>query len=185
MKFIKPFFWGIIGALGALVLEIFFLGFFPDQEKIFEAITLVLIASILIEEIFKFLMIYQLFRETEKVRDIFSGSLLVGLGFSAVEIFLLSLKQEFSGNYFYAGSAGIIIVHLATSAILGFLIARNNLKKAVAGIGFIFLAAILHLTYNSLIIYNIPGIFVLFYLFFLALMLLFIIPKKSTGQFAK
>ncbi len=151
-------FYGIIAALGALVLElaagfsfaekIFFPGFSPQN------LTPFLVACVIIEELVKLAVISKTSQKIERAGDILFNAFLIGAGFSLMEIFLVFSNEIFSGSVLYQGMAGIFAVHSGTSLIFGiFFIFRKRLKLFYAPAAF-FAAFLLHLAANILLIYG-------------------------------
>lgn len=160
MYYIKAFIFGLLGALGALFLELvlsnlYFI--FSNQEinlVYFEKITFFLILVILIEEVFKYLMLSKLY--SPQKQNFFATIFFFGLGFSLIEIFLALLNTPISEkmSQFILSMIGISLLHITTSGIIGSLIfSRKNI--AFLPIVMIILAASgLHLIYNLMIIYG-------------------------------
>lgn len=157
VKIIKPVFLGIIAAGGALTAELLFSFLIPgagfSETAVYAGITLALVLSAAIEEIFKFTVIYKSFGRLNSARDILFSSLLLGLGFAAAEI-MLSAPFEISAiPQLYFGLPGIIFVHALTAVIMGFFIGRMKIPRNAHIFLVIFLAAALHLAYNATVLY--------------------------------
>lgn len=169
---ITSFFWGIIAASSALVLEIFFSLFWGEEivrETAVLEISRFFIISILIEEIFKFLAVFKTISEKDSKWTIFLKSFLVGLGFSLLEIFLNLSKFgfDFKDKQFLISLSGIFIIHALTSGYMGYFIAALKKHPGLTSSIIVVFTSFIHLSYNIAIIQNAPVFFV--YLFFLAL----------------
>lgn len=156
MKFLESFFWGVIAAFGALFLEIAFSTVYQITSSSGKEIqigflisTLPAIALIsLFEETAKLLVI------ARKVKSFFSGKnallgpLLAGIGFSLVEIFLISVQKE-------AGLRNIIdtfILHSTTALIIGYFFLRSEKNIFLTGAKSLVLSWAVHFGYNFLVI---------------------------------
>lgn len=152
-KFIKPFLFGIIAALGALVLELIFYIIFPGretQQDYYNKITLFLFLVVAIEELLKVLIIYKSSEEFSNENDIFISSFFVGAGFSLIELFLKDLDYE---SLLSLGNFNIMLVHILTAGLAGFFISKQPVIKKSFLIKIWLLASLIHLSYNLLIIY--------------------------------
>lgn len=169
---LKFFFYGIIAALGAMLVELVLKNILSSEISLdnifFTIITPSLILFALTEEAFKFAVINKAVSSLKNPGDIFSGALLIGLGFSLTDS-LTEIYLGFSVNFFEQTSyllaiLGILIVHLSTSLLFGYFSFKKSLfAKTIPAAVFIF-ATLLHLLYNIFIIYNLPLIIVLIYL---------------------
>lgn len=156
-KIIKPIFLGMIAAGGALVFEFLLLGFFPETNLSAAAfsknIILFLLMAAVIEEFFKFLVIYKSFYlQKNNTREFLYSALLLGLGFALAEI-VVSNYFGVSGSFnLYLGILGIVFIHALSAGLIGYLLLK--IKSAT----FLFLAAILlvasllHFAYNAAIV---------------------------------
>lgn len=186
MKMIRPFFFGILAALGALFLELIIgmlAGSPQDLKNIFsDQITPLLVSAVLTEELLKFTFIYRRSWELkvyfqnsndparlEKV--IFLNSLFIGLGFSFIELAFIffSLPSIRDALDFKLAISGILIIHTATSAIMGYLLTKYESAKYVVIPTILIAAAFIHLFYNFLIIYSAQPFFVFLYLLLVVL----------------
>lgn len=154
MPVIKPLFLGILCAFFALVLELIFSMVSPGDYQIlfFSKINLLLVFSALAEEATKLAVIYKSFPATEKRKDIIAGSLLLGAGFAATEIFLNIYNQQNvfpSSTYFLLG---IFLVHVFTAGFAGYLLAKKQNIYFIAVRTIIFNTSV-HLLYNIMLLY--------------------------------
>lgn len=152
MKIIKPTFLGIIAAGGALVIELCFLFFLtgglPAGKLILGGLTPLLILAAGMEELSKFLVISRGLLREQDGKLIFPSALLVGFGFALFELFLKS-GLEISGSFkLYSGMLGIILVHMLTAGLIGYLAGRLKEIRILHAAGIVLLAAALHLLYN-------------------------------------
>jgi hypothetical protein len=182
---------GIITAIGALFLELSFFTFFNleigSSYLYASSLSLALIFSIFLEESLKIIVLYQLLKKLiqEKASrgNIFLSALMVGLGFSAMEILLNLFNSQINRYLSFLDVFGILAVHTGTFSLLGYFLARwNNLpfKKFTLFFPVIF---IFHLYYNSLILYAWPsGFYFLFIAFTLLLILFFFRDIKKLSK---
>jgi len=162
MRFLKPFFFGIFAALGALLLELlvsFFLGAPSDLRPVFfSKMNLLLAVIILIEEIFIFIFVYKNFQELKNAsqKEIFYNSVALGLGFSFLEIFfnLFDLPSGQNILNLVLNFTGITAVHIATAGIIGYSIMKAPKLNIVFIFRTLLIAFSIHFVYNYLIIYN-------------------------------
>jgi hypothetical protein len=153
---IKFFFWGVVAALGALVLETLISIINPAIiSPSFEAqLGVTLVVLVLVEEIFKFIFIWKMAGQTpEKVR-IFFHAFLVGLGFAAAEIVLNILGYPYFSFFLLSVYLGLLLVHTVTAAIYGqaFFLRGPGFRKTWS---FFLAGAALHLLFNAAVIYGI------------------------------
>lgn len=157
MKYIKPFFYGILAAFGALVLEtIFGILTFNNgdtNQKIFAISILMIFLAAVTEETLKYIFIRKTYSEIEDKTKIISFSVILGLGFSSVELLSNLLKNNSLDNLGNAYFWGVLLLHLATSAFFGLMFLK--LKRNGAGFTAIVLslAIIIHLSYNLSVLY--------------------------------
>jgi hypothetical protein len=154
MSIIKPLFLGILAAFFALVVELSFSLFSQKeiQAYIFTSISLFLVLSVLAEEVLKYSIILKSFSNLQKRSYVITSGLILGLGFSAVEI-SLNLSGHFkfnSANWLYL--AGIIFVHLVTCGFSAYLISKKQNVYFITARALI-INSIIHLSYNLAIIY--------------------------------
>ena len=182
MQKIKPIIFGMLAAGAALVIELvlsdtYFL--FSGREietNYFDHITLFLFVVVLIEEIAKYIFIQKLYFSQEKYDQKIGTAFLVGLGFAAVEFFFVYANQNLTA--LYLGALGAIILHLATTGIIGVSILRTkNLTSTTT----IMIAFGLHTIYNLLIIYNLPYALIYVYLA-LIFLILFTLNRNFTNN---
>ena len=160
---IRSFFFGMLAALGALFSQMLVSLFFAGPQDLdglfFSQMTPLLAVASLLEEIFIFIFSYENFREIKTVsrKEITYNSVLLGLGFSFVELFFTfsGLSGEMDNLSFALPFLGIILIHIATASIIGYSLAKArtiNLAFIARTISAVFL---IHLIYNSLVIYNV------------------------------
>ena len=151
---IKSFFLGILAAIGALFFELSFSLFFPEEKQayFFTHFSVFLVLSALTEEIVKYAVIYKTFSAVEKKGAIIFGGFLVGLGFSATELFL----NYYSGfdllNIPYYFIAGLLLVHIFTSVFAANVVSKKQNPYFMATRVLIF-NSLIHILYNLGIIY--------------------------------
>lgn len=159
MKQIELFFWGIIAALGALLVEILFsfsMTAYANPDNIldfnlFNSSLLLVVSFVLVEEMFKYLIIVKKVELFSLERSYIFNSLIVGLGFATTELTLIALQNNGSlENFFSLGR--VAIVHISTAGIMGYLVALGNPNRLKTFFWAITLSSILHLAYNLLIL---------------------------------
>lgn len=157
MKKIELFFWGILTALGALLVEVLIaFGLAAYQHKgatldfeFFNGSLALLVVFVLIEELFKYLIIAKKIEALSLGRSFIFNSLFIGAGFALTEIGLIVLQ---SGGFANEPSAlgRIAIVHIATAGIMGYSLALGNPKRVSTAFKALLVPSILHLAYNLL-----------------------------------
>ena len=163
MKFLQSFFLGILGAIGALFLEIIFLAISlplsSNPETISRATDSIgpfFFLAILAEEFLKYLLIYRLIAKTDERKDIVLSSFFFGFGFSLLEIFLVYWNYRNGSSLDFIGLLGIIIIHVSTAVLIGYSASKNKINF----ISSIFLglipAIMIHSAYNILKITGFP-----------------------------
>ncbi len=167
MKQIESFFWGIIAALGALLLELIFLTLatiFSSSQKeltlehLFSLGYLLPLAAIA-EEILKYTVIAKRIDFFSFGRSVILNSFLVGLGFAAVEALLIYIKEIPAVSFFSWNLIEIMLLHILTAGIIGYYVAVQNPKKIKTIFKAVGIAAAAHLGYNILMIYKNPLIY--------------------------
>ncbi|MFH0969074.1 MAG: PrsW family glutamic-type intramembrane protease [Patescibacteria group bacterium] len=133
MKFIQSFLLGIFGAIGALMLEIIALILFAPSAISTESVYGVLnslnylfFVVILIEELSKYAFISNPIKRISEERTIVSNSLFFGLGFSVLELFFAYWNFTKGISPDFLGTAGIVIIHASTSAIIAYSIGKQK-----------------------------------------------------------
>ncbi|HPN96879.1 MAG TPA: PrsW family glutamic-type intramembrane protease [Candidatus Moranbacteria bacterium] len=151
---IKSLFLGILAALFSLVAEVTFSIFLKEgiTPDFFSQLSKLLVISVLVEEIFKYAVIYKSFYALEKRKDIIINSLFLGLGFSAIEIALNIINNQNFDSFLFLLLAGIMFVHILTAGFSGYLLSKKS------GVYFTAIRAtlvnvIVHFSYNLAIIY--------------------------------
>lgn len=202
MKITRSFFFGILAALGALFLELLIgmlIGSPQDLTDIFfNQITPLLILAVLTEEILKFIFVYRSFLELKVDfqninnqgwinKEVFLNSLFIGIGFSFTELLFILFGLPSTQALLDLGLAvsGILIIHTFTASVMGYVLA-NYSSLRFSSIPIVLLATtVIHLFYNSLIIYSARPIFVLFYLLFFVLTFFAIFLKANLKKTKK
>lgn len=173
---------GIITALGALFLELLVFTFFNlkigSAYSYSSSLNLTIIFSVFLEESVKIIILFQILKkiiqEGAKRKHIFLSAVMAGLGFSVLEIFLNLFNSQINRYLSWSDVAGLLIVHTATFAILGYILAKKtdlSFSKFALFLPAVFL---FHLFYNSLVIYQWnSGFYFLFTILSLLLILAF------------
>jgi hypothetical protein len=156
MRQIESFFWGIVAALGALVLEfICFSGisaFFNSSSSTlsYSQVFLVpwfIVFAAFIEESFKYLIIFKRVTTFSLEKTFLINSFLVGLGFFSTELVVISLSGPLPALHFLIE---IAILHIGTAGLIGYFIFTKNSKKISTFFFAIMVAVFFHSTYNLL-----------------------------------
>lgn len=149
MSYIKPFFFGILAAISALVLEqaaFIFIGDRMETEIAFK-ISWILVVSAMIEEALKYLLLYKNSAELNGKKEIIVSSFFLGLGFAMTEILLYLSGQNIVWQSAAWPLLGVLFVHLITSGYAGYLLAKKQNVYVIAIRALIF-NILLHLLYN-------------------------------------
>jgi len=155
MNQLESIFWGIIAGLSAIFIElIVFVGYSlatnsTSEISLLKFFTLpgLVIAAVFIEEICKYAVIATRIDMLSLKWSYFLNSLLVGLGFFAVELGLI-LQSGTLPSYNLIGE--LAIVHMGTCALMGYVVTFRNPKKLNTFLLAIFPALIFHVSYNIL-----------------------------------
>lgn len=162
MRQIESILWGMFAAIGALFFEavvftLISIFFIPEKEWVLDfssPLNYVLIASILTEEVFKYLIIAKKIELFSYGRTLIINSLLVGLGFSSIELWLIYEKFFANLNLSFGLEeiAGLVLLHILISGIIGYFVALQGANKFWTFIKVIILVSAIHFAYNALII---------------------------------
>lgn len=157
MNKIESFFWGIVASLGAIIVEIvFFIAIssamslpvnFSFSNLFF--IPQFVIASVIIEESMKYLIIAKRVDDISFERTYLLNSWMIGIGFFLVE---LGLMLNNGASIHDKSLIEIAIIHIGTAGILGYIIAIKNPSKIKTFFQAIFLTTLLHGAYNFMVI---------------------------------
>ncbi|MEI7891042.1 MAG: hypothetical protein WCI36_03665 [bacterium] len=157
MNQIESFFWGIVASLGAIIVEIVFFIAISSSMSLpanfsFSNLFFIpqfVIASVIIEESMKYLIIAKRVDDISLERTYLLNSWMVGVGFFFVELGLMLTN----GSSIYDKSLiEIAIIHIGTAGILGYVVAIKNPSKIKTFFQAIFLTSLLHGAYNFLVI---------------------------------
>ncbi len=152
----ESFLWGIIAAFGALVIEILALLAFSAYKNtefsfdIFFAIPSFILISAGIEEFFKYIIISKKIESFSLEKSYIVNSILVGLGFFAVELGLIYISNEILPAWNIL--AEITILHMGTAGLIGYIIAIKNPRKFFTFLLALSVAVAFHAVYNFLVI---------------------------------
>lgn len=155
MAQLESFFLGIIASLGALVIElVVFIGFsfFTNStsdvtfSQLF-TIPQLLVVSVFIEEIFKYIVIAKRVEMMSLGRSYLINSFFVGLGFFAIELGMISMTGTLPATNLLIE---IAIIHIGTAGLIGYMIAVGNPRKVGTFLSAVILTAIFHVSYNLL-----------------------------------
>ncbi len=145
MKYIESLFWGIIAALGALVLE--FLITEVLQISFPPSLSFAVIAAG-VEEILKYIVIAKRIKMLFEKKILIIASLLAGLSFAMVEAFLIYEKIGAEWRRYYPNIAGIILLHILTAGIIGYFAATGDAKNWKMPAKALGAAFVIHLAFN-------------------------------------
>ncbi len=153
MKQLESFFWGIIAALGAGVVQfvffILFAAFADPTGKLsyaqFFAIPIFIIITALIEEIFKFLLLSKRILGYSREKEFLLNTLLLGLGFFATEFALISTN---STTLQISTILKIATLHLGTTIFMGFFIATRSSRGFNFSTLALLFATLVHALFN-------------------------------------
>jgi len=155
MNQIESIFWGILAGLSAIFIEfVVFAGFSllsnPTDEismAKFFTVPAFVVAGAFIEELCKYTVIATRIEMLSLKWSYMLNSLLVGLGFFGVELGLI-LQSGSTPPAVLIGE--LAIIHIGTSALIGYVIAFRNPSHVSTFIFAIFPALIFHASYNLL-----------------------------------
>ncbi len=145
MKYLESLFWGIIAALGALVLEFLITEVF--QISFPASLSFAVIAASA-EETLKYLVIAKRIKMLFEKKFLILASLLAGLGFAMAEAFLIYEKIGAEWQKYYPNIAGIILIHILTAGIIGYFVATGDAKNWKMPAKALGAAFIIHLAFN-------------------------------------
>lgn len=157
MKQLESFFWGIIAALGALIMELVVFMLFSEltsQSESFSftqlfAIPKLILVGAFIEESLKYLIISKRIELLSLGRSYITNSLLVGLGFFSIELGIAMTTGTLPETKLLFEVA---LIHMGTAGIMGYIIATQNPRKTATFLYALLTATFLHGAYNFLII---------------------------------
>lgn len=151
MKSAKSLFLGILAAAGALVLELVILFFIPKEiELTFSKEAIIFLACLaLIEELMKFLAIYESSQELNSLKSAIKNAFFIGLGFSTSELILKTFT--FNEDVFLENSAAFIF-HILSSILIGLFLFKKKEPSLFYRAIIIFVAVFIHLLFNLFMI---------------------------------
>lgn len=155
MKQIESFFWGIIAAFGALIVQfIIFTSYFLYKNPTgnlsfasFFSVPIFIIIAAAVEEIFKYLIISKRVDSFSLEKSYIFNSFLVGLGFFAVE---LGIIMQSTKGINLEGLGEIAILHMGTAGLMGHQVATRNPGKFGTFLIAVAMAVFFHGSYNLL-----------------------------------
>jgi RsiW-degrading membrane proteinase PrsW (M82 family) len=143
-----------LAALFALVAEqlAYVIAGSSMETEIISQVTPILIVAVIIEEIIKLLMISKTAKDLIGRKQIFFSSLVLGLGFSLIEVILYLYGNGAGLDLFSFSILGVLAVHLVTCAFAGFVWSQNqNVYFSVVRI--LLVNTTIHLGYNLFILF--------------------------------
>jgi hypothetical protein len=154
MKIIHSFFLGILGAIGALLLEVAALSFSLPISSAPETVSgkitspdYLFFIIIAIEEFFKYILIIKVLSKISEKKNLVLNSLFLGAGFSIIELFSIYWNYQRGVDLEPLAILGIMIIHISTAVIIGY----SALKKIPSRLFFGFIASLTaHSAYNIL-----------------------------------
>lgn len=154
MKLIQSFFLGILGAIGALVLEVAALAFSTPLSSTPEMISGKInspdhffFITIAIEEFLKFILIVRVISRTSAAKNITLNSLFLGAGFSILELASLYWNYRNGASLEPLAVWGIMIIHISTAMIIGYFASKKSFPSLLFGY---FASFAVHSAYNIL-----------------------------------
>jgi hypothetical protein len=158
MRQIESFFWGIIAALGALVVQlVVYIGFTfyangtainVSFSQLF-AIPAFIIIGVFIEESFKYLIVSKKIETFSQDRSYLTNSIFLGLGFFITELGLIFLSTT---TFQFDVLREIAIIHIGSAGLIGYIVAMKNPKKISTFLYAVLVTSFFHGAYNLLII---------------------------------
>jgi len=162
MLYFRSFFWGILGALGALVGEaiLTLVLFSENQPPSFElnlknSFFIFIASSVIVEELVKALLVSKIFDRIPDKPAIIPQSILLGAGFSCVEI------SFHATNFFLTGETiaffpllQLFLVHATTALLAGLFLLKIGKKFSFSLLSIIALNSLLHFVYNYFTLTN-------------------------------
>ena len=168
---IKFFFWGVIAAAGALVLETIISIINPALiSPNFETqLGVTLVILVLIEEIFKFIFVWKMATQTPEKDHLFFQAFLIGLGFSATEIILNFIGYPQFSFFFLSVYTSLFLVHTVATLVYGYTFTLRGISLKKTWPAF-FIGVIIHLFFNAAVISSVSywlldGILLIFAVF--------------------
>ncbi len=156
---LQSFFWGIIAAGMALVLQIFSIILFPDLNNsnfLQKHLVFVMLLFVFWEEGVKYLIaLFKIISYSFSPKYILLNSIFAGMGFATIETIIL-WQKELSENFFPSNAdlTGVILIHILTFALIGQGLLLFKKKSSFwKSLLIIIPPIILHLTYNLCVIY--------------------------------
>lgn len=155
MQIVKPILLGVMASAGALVLETLFSILGAQFSANFSNSLLDIFAFALIEEFLKLSIIYKKFIRQKIAGNIFGSAMLLGTGFSAVEIFFYakSLQPLVFENSLIFLLLGIFFVHILTSFLAAYFLSRKFRAKNFLLIWALVINVLIHFCYNLVIVH--------------------------------
>lgn len=158
MKQIESFFWGIPAALAALLAQIAIVALFlilqdstgKAQMDILSQSLLGIGIAVLLEEIFKYLIIAKRIDLISLNMSYLFNALLFGLGFALTEQVIGYLNYGRIAENELFPVLGAMSVHIITSQFISYRISTTNPMKLSVMIPTIFFATVVHFSYNFL-----------------------------------
>lgn len=154
MKQLQSFFLGILGAIGALILEVATLSFLTPLSSTAETIArkisspdYLFFIIIAIEEFLKYILIVRVVSKISEKKKLVLNSLFLGAGFSLLELFSFYCNFKNGIDFEPLAILGIIVIHISTAMIIGY----SALKNSASSLFFGFFASFtIHSAYNIL-----------------------------------
>jgi hypothetical protein len=157
MHQLESFFWGIIAALGALVVEFvayISISAYVNQTSLMAfsqlfAVPQFIVLFAFIEEFFKYIVISRRIEMLSLEKSYLVNSFLLGLGFFGIELSFISMSMALPD---WKVLAEIAILHIGTAGLIGYNVATKNPKKIFTFIYILSVAVFFHSIYNFLVI---------------------------------
>ena len=149
----KMFFWGMLAALGALVLESVALIFAtPFATTTSIAPSWLMPVGVFIEELFSLVLIGKLLQNSSDKNHLFSRALFFGIGFSVPEILLNIADYPILSQEIFLSYLGLLLIHSAMAGIFGYHFSTSE-NFRLNTLFFLGLAFFFHLLFNLAILH--------------------------------
>lgn len=149
MKLLSFLFWGIVTAVGSLILEILIPVY--SFHSALNSLSLAFFASPVIEEILKLSVLGKNLSLEKTGGDNFKKALFFGAGFFSVELALNLARND--GAPTILPLIGVLLVHLITSGVIGYFLPQKTNFSYFRLQNLIIINIALHLSYNLAVFY--------------------------------
>lgn len=153
MKKLESFFWGIIAALGAYVIQFFLVRILlivnPTEGNSyagFFSVPAFILFAAFAEEIFKYLMLLRRIVRISSKKTFLANACLMGIGFFSVELLLILANSAMTSIQMMVE---IAVLHIGTAVLMGYFIVATKKMPSFNSIVVPLVSAIaLHFLFN-------------------------------------